>query len=167
MYLSKTPAFVQSLFPNFIWKIPHSERTLYLTFDDGPIPNITEWVLDVLASHNAKATFFCVGENVQKHSTIFDRIKDEGHAVGNHTFHHKNGWKTDKIDYFHDVRKCAELVESDLFRPPYGKLTPKQAQFLQRHYKIIMWDILTGDFDQNLKCAPSCVAILHRARIYI
>lgn len=150
MYLVKTPQFIQNLFPNFTWKIPTQEKVLYLTFDDGPIPEVTPWVLEQLKAYNAKATFFCVGDNVQKHNDVFEQVLDGGHSVGNHTFNHLNGWSSENIPYFHNVRRCARLVKSELFRPPYGRLRPKQAQFLQRHYRIIMWDILSGDFDQNL-----------------
>lgn len=150
MYLVKTPKFIQSLFPNFYWKVPTSEKTIYLTFDDGPIPEVTPWVLDQLEAYDAKGTFFCVGDNVRKHPEVFDKVLKQGHTVGNHTFNHTNGWGTDNIKYFHNVRNCARMVKSDLFRPPYGRLSPKQAQFLQRHYKIIMWDVLSGDFDQNI-----------------
>ena len=150
MYLTKTPTFIQSLFPNFIWRIDSSKKTLFLTFDDGPVPGITDWVLDILASHSAKATFFCVGENVEKHPLLFNRIKEEGHAIGSHTYHHKNGWQTNKQDYLQDVKKCAELVGSNLFRPPYGRMTPSQALTLKDKYNIVMWDILTGDFDDKL-----------------
>lgn len=124
-------------------------KTIYLTFDDGPIPEVTPWVLDTLKAYQAKATFFCVGDNVRKHLEVFQRILTEGHQVGNHTYHHLSGWNTDNIPYFHDVRKCARMVKSNLFRPPYGRLKPQQVQFLQRHYKIIMWDVLSADFDQD------------------
>lgn len=155
MYLTKTPAFIQSLFPDIIWKVPDTEQKLYLTFDDGPIPEVTEWVLDMLLQYKAKATFFCVGENIEKHPTIFNRIKIEGHSVGNHTYHHKNGWQTNSDQYFKDIDRCDQLVGNKLFRPPYGKLTFKQLKFLKKEYKIVMWDILSGDFDQNLD-AENC-----------
>lgn len=150
MYLTKTPQFVQNFFPNFTWKIPTSEKVIYLTFDDGPIPEVTPWVVDQLEQYNAKATFFCVGDNVRKYPEIFNMLKDNGHTVGNHTFNHLNGWQTENVAYFHNVRHCARLVETDLFRPPYGKLTNKQVQFLQRHYRIVMWDVLSGDFDPKI-----------------
>lgn len=150
MYLVKTPRFIQRLFPNFTWKMPTQEKILYLTFDDGPIPEVTPWVLKQLAEYQAKATFFTVGENVAKHPDVFQQVLDAGHAVGNHTYNHLKGWRTDNIPYFHNVRRCARLVNSELFRPPYGKLKPKQAQFLQRHYNIVMWDVLSGDFDVDL-----------------
>lgn len=150
MYLVKTPKFIQSLFPNFTWSIPTDEKQLFLTFDDGPIPEVTPWVLEQLAQYQAKATFFCVGDNVKKNPAIFAQLTAEGHSVGNHTNNHFNGWSTDNLPYFHNIRQCAELVPSSLFRPPYGKLKPRQAQFLQRHYRIVMWDVLSGDFDQNI-----------------
>lgn len=150
MYIIKTPNFIQSLFPNFVWRMnAEDSKTIYLTFDDGPIPEVTPWVLDVLRQFNAKATFFCVGDNVRKYPDIFQRLRSEGHQVGNHTYHHLSGWNTDNIPYFHDVRKCARLVRSSLFRPPYGRLKPQQVQFLQRHYKIVMWDVLSADFDRD------------------
>ena len=150
MYIIKTPNFIQSLFPNFVWRMNMEEsKTIYLTFDDGPIPEVTPWVLDVLQQFNAKATFFCVGDNVRKHPEIFQRLRAEGHLVGNHTYNHISGWNTDNIPYFHNVRKCARLVRSGLFRPPYGRLKPQQVQFLQRHYKIVMWDVLSADFDRD------------------
>jgi len=106
MYLTKTPSFVQSLFPNYIWKIDTLEKKIFLTFDDGPIPEVTPLVLDILEDANAKATFFCVGDNVKKYPDIFDRIKAEGHSIGSHTFNHLNGWNTDNIAYFHNVREA-------------------------------------------------------------
>ncbi len=150
MYLVKTPRFMQSLFPNYTWNIKTDEKVLYLTFDDGPIPEVTPWVLEQLAEYDAKATFFCVGENVQKHPSVFQQVLDAGHSVGNHTFNHLNGWNTDNIPFFHNIRHCARLVNSGLFRPPYGRLTPSQTQFLTRHYRIVMWDVLSGDFDTNM-----------------
>jgi peptidoglycan/xylan/chitin deacetylase (PgdA/CDA1 family) len=150
VYLAKTPQFFQSLFPNFVWRVPTQSKVLHLTFDDGPVPNITPWVLDQLKHYGAKATFFCVGDNIRKYPEIFKRIQDEGHSVGNHSYNHLSGWNTDNISYFHNVRYCASLVNSKYFRPPYGRIKPTQAQFLQRHYKIIMWDVLSGDFDDNI-----------------
>ena len=150
MYLAKTPYFIQNLFPNFIWKIPIEEKKIFLTFDDGPIPQITPWVLDVLNHFNAKATFFCVGENVSKYPNIFHKIIKQGHSVGSHTNNHMSGWGSENVPYFHNVRRGATLVKSALFRPPYGRLKPSQVPFLMRHYYIIMWDVLSGDFDLKL-----------------
>lgn len=156
MYLVKTPQFIQNLFPNFCWRMPGQQKALYLTFDDGPIPEITPWVLEQLRAYNARATFFCVGDNVRKYPHIFEQLVDEGHTVGNHTYHHLNGWASDNLTYFHDVRHCARAVRSELFRPPYGRLKPRQAQFLQRHYRIVMWDVLSGDFDPEIS-AEQCL----------
>lgn len=156
MYLVKTPKLVQALMPAYVWHIPTQQQVLYLTFDDGPIPEVTPWVLDVLREYKAKATFFCVGENVSRHPAIFRRILAEGHSVGNHTHNHLNGWNTENLPYFHNVRHCAHLVKSNLFRPPYGRLLPSQRAFLERHYRIVMWDVLSGDFDPALS-AQQCL----------
>ncbi len=130
--------------------MPTEEKTLYLTFDDGPIAEVTPWVLDQLAEYNAKATFFCVGENVLRHPEIIEQMIAEGHTAANHTQNHLSGWASENVPYFHNVRKCAQLVDSDLFRPPYGRMKPRQAQFLLRHYRIVMWDVLSADFDPNI-----------------
>ena len=151
MYFVKTPALFKYLFPNGTWKVDTGIKKLYLTFDDGPIPQITPWILDLLAAHDATATFFCVGENAERYPEIIDRIVREGHSIGSHTHNHLNGWNEENNAYFLNVRKAAKLVGSNLFRPPYGKLKPRQAHFLSKHYKIVMWDILSGDFDASLK----------------
>ena len=150
MYLVHTPQYVQALFPGLTWKMPSGQKTIYLTFDDGPIPEVTPWVLDTLRQYDAKATFFCVGDNVKKYPEIYERVKADGHAVGNHTLNHISGWSTENISYFHNIRHCARIVHSGLFRPPYGKLRPSQIQFLSRHYHIIMWDVLSADFDKDI-----------------
>lgn len=150
MYLIHTPHYVQALFPGLTWKMPSGRNSIYLTFDDGPIPEVTPWVLETLAAYNAKATFFCVGDNVRKHQEIYNSVIEAGHSVGNHTLNHLSGWSTENISYFHNIRHCARIVNSGLFRPPYGKLRPSQVQFLQRHYQIIMWDVLSADFDNEI-----------------
>lgn len=150
MYLVHTPQYVQALFPGFLWKMGGNRKEIYLTFDDGPIPGVTPWVLETLKSYDAKGTFFCVGDNIRKHPDIYDRVLDEGHTVGNHTLNHLSGWSTENITYFHNIRHCARLVDTGLFRPPYGKIKPSQVQFLQRHFRIIMWDVLSGDFDPDI-----------------
>jgi peptidoglycan/xylan/chitin deacetylase (PgdA/CDA1 family) len=147
MYLVNTPQFIQKLFPNFIWQIPTNKKELFLTFDDGPVPGVTPDVLNVLDAYNASATFFMVGKNIKENQELFQEVLDRGHQVGNHTFTHMNGWNEENINYFHDVRHTEHLTRTGLFRPPYGKLRPKQAQFLQRHYKVVMWSVLSGDFD--------------------
>ncbi|MCE7993103.1 MAG: polysaccharide deacetylase family protein [Roseivirga sp.] len=153
MFLHKTPSFLFKLYPSLIWRKPTKEKVIYLTFDDGPIPNLTPWVLDVLREFNAKATFFCVGENVQKHPEIFQQIIEEGHAVGNHTFNHLNGWKTPDIDYLRNTLRADEEIrkytKTDLFRPPYGRIGRQQMKQLG-HKRMIMWDVLSGDFSAKL-----------------
>jgi peptidoglycan/xylan/chitin deacetylase (PgdA/CDA1 family) len=147
MYLVKSPFFLKKYYSNFVWKIPTTEKIIYLTFDDGPTPEITEWTLATLKTFNAKATFFCVGSNVAKHPEIFQKIINQGHAIGNHTHHHLNGWHTDKEAYFRNIKKCEEVVKSNLFRPPYGRIKKSQYKLIKEDYKVIMWDVLSGDFD--------------------
>ncbi len=147
MYLVKTPRYIKAAYPSLIWDIK-KQNTLFLTFDDGPAPQATDKILNMLADYNAKATFFCIGKNVQQHIEIYNEILLRGHATGNHTFHHLNGWKTDTQTYMADVAACQNYVTSNLFRPPYGRITPQQIKALKKQYKIIMWDVLSGDFDE-------------------
>ena len=154
MYLVKTPGIIQTLFAGLVWRIAKSKK-VYLTFDDGPVPEATPWILDLLKSKNIKATFFCVGENVKKHPEIFQRIIDEGHTVGNHTYNHLNAWKTGNEEYSQNVEKASEVIDSRLFRPPYGKLSIGQSKSLRSKYEIIMWDVLSGDFDTSIS-AQEC-----------
>jgi peptidoglycan-N-acetylglucosamine deacetylase len=156
LYLVKTPPLVQNLFPRFTWRVEKGaaaaqQKVIYLTFDDGPVPEVTPWVLQQLALYNAHATFFCVGENVCKHTTIFNDVLMAGHSVGNHTYNHRNGWTTPLNDYLDNVAQCAAFVPSNLFRPPYGRLSLKQSHALHAAYDIVMWDVLSGDFDMNLQ----------------
>ncbi len=150
MYLIKTPRFIQALFPRFMWRAETNEKVVHLTFDDGPIPEVTPWVLGQLEQYDAKATFFCVGHNIEKHPDIYRKVVEAGHLTGNHTYNHLDGWTTDNMTYFRNIRKASRLVDSNLFRPPYGHMLPSQAQFLQRHYQVVMWDVLSGDFDPSL-----------------
>lgn len=161
MYRYTTPGFIQRIDPFLTWKMKKAEKpTLYLTFDDGPHPEITPWVLAILAEFQAKATFFCVGANVEKYPEVYRRILHEGHAVGNHTFHHLKGWEVSNEDYFNDIDACAQLVDSKLFRPPYGKIAPSQALKLRRDgYKIIMWSVLSRDFEPELNQEESVNAV--------
>ena len=154
---AKTPGFVKSLFPNFIWNIDTNKQELYLTFDDGPTPEITPWVLEQLKTYNAKATFFCIGSNVAKHPEILKAILADGHSIGNHTYNHLKGWKRKTKDYLEDVELAQKAIDkissSDrkLFRPPYGKFKTKQAKQLQKlGYNIVMWDVLSFDWDAKI-----------------
>ena len=146
----KTPIWFRKLFPSLVWSISTNKKVLYLTFDDGPIPEVTEWVLAELKEFNAKATFFCIGDNVKKYPEIFQQILDDGHAVGNHTFNHIKGWSTKNEAYYNNIKECAELIDSKLFRPPFGRIKKSQFKHLQKEYKIVMWSILTWDFLKNL-----------------
>ncbi len=151
MYISKTPTIIKKLpIRDLIWQIPEKQNRIYLTFDDGPHPDISRAVIEILEKHNAKATFFCVGENVEKHSETFNEITRSGHSVGNHTFNHLNGWKTSKNDYLENIRKCDKFFHSPLFRPPYGKIRYSQISEIRKDYKIILWSVLSGDFDPKL-----------------
>ena len=151
MYLIKTPALFRHMFPGMLWKVQVTGKVIFLTFDDGPVPEITPWVLEQLAAYDAKATFFSVGDNVRKYPVVHDLVISSGHTVANHTFHHLNGWETSPVDYLRNVEKCRKLVPSSLFRPPYGKMCPAQTQMLLRTgYEIVMWDVLSADFDERL-----------------
>ncbi len=145
------PRFIQWFYPGRIWAFSRKENTVYLTFDDGPIPEVTPWVLDTLKDYSAKATFFCIGDNVEKHPEIFTRILTENHVAGNHTYNHLNGWKTNTIEYVQNVLECREIVDSELFRPPYGRLTSRQAKILRKKgFKIVMWEIISFDYDASV-----------------
>ncbi len=156
MYLAKTPDLLKPLYKDLLWHVDTTRKELFLTFDDGPIPEVTPWVLQMLRAYNAKATFFCIGKNLVKHKLIHKMILKEGHSLGNHTYDHLNGWRTSNRKYFRNVLKCQEVTNTDLFRPPYGKLRRDQASVLLSRFRIVMWDVLSGDFD--LKASrPKCV----------
>lgn len=152
MYWHKTPLYIQWLYPQLTWHKSRKEKTIYVTFDDGPIPEVTPQVLNVLDTYNAKATFFCVGDNIQKHPNLYQEIIDRDHKTGNHTYDHLNGWKSSSQEYLNSVEKCKILVpEAVFFRPAYGKIKRNVISTIKKDYEIIMWDVLTGDFDPNLK----------------
>jgi peptidoglycan/xylan/chitin deacetylase (PgdA/CDA1 family) len=157
----RTPFFLPLLYPSLRWRIENEAKELYLTFDDGPVPGPTEFVLETLAARNIKATFFCIGDNIRKHPEVFKKIVDQDHAIGNHTFNHLNGWKINPPYYLDNIKKCDDLINeftsrttnneqpATLFRPPYGRITKKQIHTLSE-YKIIMWDVLSVDYNKNL-----------------
>ena len=166
LLFSKTPKFVTWLYPKRIWAFSRSENKDYLSFDDGPIPEVTPWVLDQLNAYNAKATFFCIGENIKKHPEIFQRIISEGHTFGNHTFNHLKGTETasekyiQNVDAFEKSIQNLKIQKSNLFRPPYGKITRNQSKILQKKgYKIVMWDLLSYDWDKDIS-PEKCLQIV-------
>ncbi len=201
-YPAKTPKLIQALFSDYTWCIPVDKKSdlqaggeIYLTFDDGPHPEITPWVLKMLVNYNAKATFFCVGENIIKHPEIYKQILQQKHSIGNHTFNHLNGWKTNNNTYFDNIDKTEEIIKKKkrekrkekregespttnkqqatikLFRPPYGKIKSSQSKFLIKNgFKIIMWDVLSGDFDQSIskeKCLQNVIEHVQKGSIIV
>jgi peptidoglycan/xylan/chitin deacetylase (PgdA/CDA1 family) len=145
-----TPRFIMKFFKNFTWHGDRSEKTIYLTFDDGPTPEITEKVLAILEQFGAKATFFCLGRNVDRHPDLYEMIVQHGHSVGNHTYSHLKGWKTPLKSYILDAQLARQFIKTDIFRPPYGRITAAQARFLGKEFRMIMWDVLTHDYNQHL-----------------
>jgi len=155
------PRMVTWLFPNRVWQIPTAQKEIFLSFDDGPHPKITPMVLDMLATHGAKASFFCIGDRVKRFPGIYQRIVDEGHAIGNHTFHHLNGWKTNDADYLTNITEAALCIDSRLFRPPYGRIKGSQARaIVAKGFKTIMWTVLSGDYDAKLNPAQCANRVL-------
>lgn len=167
MHLVKSPLLLKWYYSSLLWNKPRSEKIVYLTFDDGPIPNVTEFVLNTLKSFDIKGTFFCIGDNIKKYPAIFEKIKKDNHSIGNHTYNHLKGWKTDDKTYIENFQKCQELTQTNLFRPPYGKIKKSQIALLNSKFKtqnskleIIMWDVLSYDFDINLspeKCFKNVI----------
>jgi len=174
-FITKTPKLVHWLFPKRVWAFSRSQPTVYLTFDDGPIPEVTPWVLDVLRKYDARATFFCIGENITKHPEIAKQILAEGHSIGNHTFYHKNGWKTSYTEYLKDLEKFNSALKKSAikipFRPPYGKMTSRQAKaILKKGHDIIMWDVLSGDYDENISettCLKNVLSNIEKGSIIV
>jgi peptidoglycan-N-acetylglucosamine deacetylase len=176
-YLVKTPWLLKKIYPDYIWGIATKEKEIYLTFDDGPHPVATPFVLKQLKQYNALATFFCIGKNVTQHPEIYKQILAEGHSTGNHTQNHLNGWKTENDIYLKDIVEASRIIDTDLFRPPYGRITSFQAKNLNaamkgKKPKIIMWDVLSGDFDITLspenclgnvilKSQPGSIVVFH------
>jgi len=163
-YLVRSPWWLKRLYPGRVWDMRSSVNTIYLSFDDGPEPTITPFVLDELAKYGAKATFFCIGNNVVQHPELFSRILDEGHAVGNHSFDHLNGWKTKDAIYVDNVLKAKRYINSIMFRPPYGKMTHSQQKKLAKlGFKTIMWNVLSGDFDESISPEQCCSNVIDNA----
>lgn len=169
------PKLFTKFFPGFTWSMPDTENAVYLTFDDGPTEGVTPWVLDTLRNYNAKATFFCLGKKVEMHPDIFQRIIDEGHAIGNHSYSHLKGWETPTGQYVQDVDLANDLLNTTLFRPPYGRIKKSQSRRLRRRYRIIMWNVLSMDYSRWVtpkRCAsivlnnlrPGAIIVFHDSR---
>lgn len=150
MTIAKIPGITEKIFRRMTWKLDGEGKKVYLTFDDGPTPKVTDWVLDRLQEYDAGATFFCLGRNVEAHPGIFQRIRDRRHAVGNHTYSHMKGFRSSVDRYMDDVRIADNLIGSGLFRPPYGRILPKQVRAVTAHFRIIMWSVLSVDYNRRL-----------------
>jgi peptidoglycan/xylan/chitin deacetylase (PgdA/CDA1 family) len=172
MFRHTIPHLIRWIYPNLLWSVQNAGQKVFLTFDDGPHPEITLQVLALLNAYRAKATFFCVGENVHKYPFVINDIKKNGHALGNHSYHHLNGWKADDTNYINDIAKCAEVIPSNLFRPPYGRIRFSQIRKLKSHFRIVMWSILARDYDKTLdiekateicckEMKPGSIIVLH------
>ena len=178
-YWIKTNQLIKIIFKNYVWDIPNNENKIYLTFDDGPTPDVTEWTLSQLKKYNVKATFFCIGNNIEKHPDIFNKIIEDGHSIGNHTFNHLNGWKTKTEEYLDNVNLCNNQIQkstnhpisSTIFRPPYGKIKSNQAKKIkQLGYKIIHWDVLSADFDNTISvedCLENVLSNIKKGSIVV
>ena len=174
-YLVKTPDWLKNLYPQCVWSIPSDEKIIYLSFDDGPHPSITPFVLDELKKYNAEASFFCIGKNVLAYPEVYKRIINEGHATGNHSFNHLNGWKTSDSKYLDDIAAAKKCINSNLYRPPYGRIKRSQLRQLSTNrfnLKTVMWTVLSGDFNEKLspedclqnvlsKTKPGSIIVFH------
>lgn len=164
MYPTRVPRILRVLFPGFRWRVPTAEKVLYLTFDDGPIPDVTPWVLETLASAGAKATFFCIGRNCAENPTILQQVRTGGHTIGNHTWDHPRGRRTSTFAYLRNVLRCQSITGTTLFRPPYGSITRRQSAALRHRFDLVMWDVLSADFDTRLDGATCLGNVLRHAR---
>ncbi|MEG1684352.1 MAG: polysaccharide deacetylase family protein [Bacteroides sp.] len=164
MFIEQPPRIARWLYPNALWRMNPNEKSVYLTFDDGPIPEITPWVLDVLDRFNVKATFFLVGDNVRKHPQEYKMILERGHRVGNHTFNHIRGFEYHTCNYLANTDKTNDLIHSDLFRPPHGHMRFKQYFVLSKKYKIVMWDLVTRDYSNKLNGTQVLAKVKHYVR---
>ncbi len=167
----KPPKFIRRIMPDLIWEIEDKDG-VFLTFDDGPTPGVTEWILATLAKYDAKATFFVLGKNVELYPDLYDKIVAAGHKVGNHTYSHQKGWGMPLERYLEDIDFAADVVQSELFRPPYARMTPSQMRAVAKHYKIVMWDIVSRDYNRTLSreaclrnvtrhLAPGSIVVFH------
>lgn len=157
---------LKKIYPKRLWNIPETEKVLYLTFDDGPIPEVTPWVLQQLKQYHAKATFFCIGDNMKANPKVLKQVLNDGHVLGNHTYSHPNGWQTNTKDYLENIEQWEQLgYPSSLFRPPYGKCTSSQAkEILKRGYQVVMWDVISEDYDQQISAEKCYHAVTSQAK---
>ena len=164
MDLVRIPGILKHLFPEITWHIRDDEPSLYLTFDDGPTPSVTAEILQLLSRYKARATFFCIGRNVERHPELYRQILSEGHATGNHTYSHLKGWFTPDAEYFSDISLASQLISSKLYRPAYGMITPGQLRYLRRFYRIVMWDIMSYDFAYHTAPETCLNQVIRHAR---
>jgi peptidoglycan-N-acetylglucosamine deacetylase len=171
MFLVSTPGLLRKCFSkDLIWDVDTEHKSVFLTFDDGPDPQTTPVILEILDKLKARATFFCLGKNVEQHPSLFDSLKKSGHTTGNHTYSHLNGWKTHTKDYLSDIERSDNIIASPLFRPPYGRIKPSQINILRKKYLIVMWSILSGDFDMNTsteKCLQNSLHLIKPGSIVV
>ncbi|MEQ8907917.1 MAG: polysaccharide deacetylase family protein [Vicingaceae bacterium] len=170
MLIDHPPALLKTLYPSLEWTISSKKKEVFLTFDDGPTPGLTDKVLDIMSENQAKGTFFCLGKNVEDNPKLYQRILAEGHAVGNHTFNHLNGWKSKSMTYYENVKQANKVIESKLFRPPYGRIKPSQINLLKNKYRIIMWSHLSRDYDPRMTvddCMKICLKNLSPGSILV
>ncbi len=151
MIIPAIPNIITKIFTSFLWQIPNDDKSIYLTFDDGPIPEATPWVLETLQKYNIKATFFCVGDNVRKYPHIYNELLNQGHSVGNHTFNHLNALVTKPQDYFENIEKASNYINSNLFRPPRGLIRNAHLKLIKEKYQPVMWTVLSVDYDKTIK----------------
>ena len=166
----KPPKIIRKLFPTFIWNFPDEKDGIFLTFDDGPRPEVTPWVLDLLDKYNAKATFFCIGKNVEMFPQLFEEIKRRGHAVGNHSYSHVKGWGMNTGDYVRDIDIAGDMIKSNLFRPHYARIGHNQARVLHERYHTIMWNIISRDYNRNISgeaCARNVIPYIEPGAIIV
>lgn len=170
MYFVTAPFFLRWYYPKITFNKSRKERKIFLTFDDGPIPEVTPRILDILAEYDIKATFFCVGDNIEKYRSIYERIRSEGHQVGNHTYNHLRGWDTEDNIYLNNIAKCQQLTGTSLFRPPYARAKKTQLKALYERYEVIFWDVLSGDFDEQIspeKCYQNVIKHVRSGSIIV
>ena len=170
MLIAKTPYILKKIYYSLIWDLKNGQKDIFLTFDDGPNPEITPLVIKILDDFNAKATFFCIGRNVERFPEIMQQIKDKGHSIGNHTYSHLKGWITSNTEYYRDIELAGKFIHTDLFRPPYGKIKRSQLKYLRQFYKIIMWDVMSSDYDQSIskeKCVKNVIENIRPGSIVV